>query len=76
MIGNRLRTRLSLHANPHLHLGYQDVLLPQLVLQANYNAQEEFYLGNKQYLRSICPYIYKKVILLDEIEEEEKNYEF
>ena len=34
---------------------------------------EEYYIGNKFYLKEVCPYIYKKLLFL---EEEVNNYEF
>ena len=37
---------------------------------------EEYYLGEKQYLRELCPYIYEKIYLLERIEEGERDYEF
>jgi len=37
---------------------------------------EEYYLGDRDYLKNICPYIYKKLSLLDSSYNEENNYEF
>ena len=37
---------------------------------------EEFYLGNRNFLKNICPYIYKKLSFLDNMQNEENNYEF
>ena len=37
---------------------------------------EEYYLGERQYLEKICPYIYKKLYLLSESEDRRINYEF
>jgi len=37
---------------------------------------EEFYLGKRQYLREICPYINKKLYLLNKLEDGAINYEF
>jgi len=37
---------------------------------------EEFYLGNLNFLKYICPYVYKKLSFLDNIQNEENNYEF
>ncbi len=37
---------------------------------------EEYYLGNRGFLKDTCPYIYKKWSFLDNLEDEETNYEF
>ena len=37
---------------------------------------EEFYLGNRNFLKNICPYIYKKLSFLDELYNKENNHEF
>lgn len=39
-------------------------------------AFEEFFLGNKAYLKTICPYVYIKITLLSENNVEITNYEY
>mgnify|MGYP003657712206 FL=1 len=37
---------------------------------------EEYYLGNRLYLKDLCPYVYKKLSLLNEKDQEEEEYEY
>ena len=37
---------------------------------------EEYYLGNRDFLKDVCPYIYKKLFLLDSLQNEENNIEY
>jgi hypothetical protein len=37
---------------------------------------EEYYLGDRDYLKKSCPYIYNKVSLLNDLDRKENNYEF
>ena len=36
----------------------------------------EYYLGNRLYLKDLCPYVYKKLSLLNEKDQEEEEYEY